>query len=78
MAKFELTEISNPKKTIERRLEAAEGETASQDAAESPKVERAERTMTQSEFTGGGPLIRAASAKKNAKMIELMRRHQAP
>jgi hypothetical protein len=68
---FDPAEIRNPKLTAERRMRQAESGTPPAKSASAPA------TMSQSDFTSGGPITRAKNdSKKNAKFIELMRKHQ--
>jgi hypothetical protein len=72
MAGFDPTEIRNPKKTADRRMAEADGAST---PAGSPAVHKT--SMSQSDFTGGSPSVRAKDdAKKSAKFLELMKAHQ--
>jgi hypothetical protein len=74
---FDPSEISNPKKTAHRRMTEADAGAAP--AAPSPGgTPTSVKTMSQSEFTSGGPTVRKRDeAKRNQKFIELMRKHTA-
>jgi hypothetical protein len=68
---FDPNEIANPKKTIARRMSQAEMDAGPMQSSSAPK------TMSQSDFTSGGPSVRSKdSARKNAKFLEMMKRHQ--